>query len=110
MAEKKKSEKKKLSKEEVKKKILALAKKGLTSEKIGLELKKQKIYVKDYNLKIGRFLKENKLWKDPDIFNLQEKVKRLKKHVQENKQDTNVKPSQLKKEAKFLKLKKYRQA
>ncbi len=48
---------KKLSQEGFEKKVLELASKGLTSEKIGEELRKQGIHPKEYNKKISKILK-----------------------------------------------------
>jgi ribosomal protein S15P/S13E len=77
----------KVSQEEFEKKVIELAKKGLTSEKIGEELRKQKIHPKDYNKKISQILKIAKLYVQPDVKNIEEKLERVKKHHITNKQD-----------------------
>ena len=77
----------KVSQEEFEKKVLELAKKGLTSEKIGEELRKQKIHPKDHNKKISQILKGAKLYIQPDVKNIEEKLERVKKHHTTNKQD-----------------------
>jgi len=78
---------KKLTRVDIEKKIVALAEKGLTSEKIGLELKKLGIKPKDYPKRISQILKENNLYKNPDKINLEKKLKNLQNHVGKNKQD-----------------------
>ena len=47
---------KKLSQKDYEKKVLELAKKPLTSEKIGEELRKQGIHPKEYHRKISKIL------------------------------------------------------
>ena len=86
--EKKPAEKhKKISQEEFENKIVELGKKGLTSEKIGEELRKQKIHPKDYNKKISQILGEKKLYKNPDLINIEKKLEKVNKHHEKNKQD-----------------------
>ncbi len=79
----KKSEK--LSQEQFEKKVIELADKGLTAEKIGEELKKQGIHSKEYNKKISKIL-GNK-YKNPDFENISNKLERIKKHVETNHGD-----------------------
>ena len=52
-------EAKKLSDKDFEKKVIELAKKGLTSEKIGETLRKENIHPKEYKKKISKILKEN---------------------------------------------------
>jgi ribosomal protein S15P/S13E len=78
---------KKLSEKEYEKKVLDLAKAGLTSEKIGEELKKQGIHTKDYNKKVSKILKENNSYGEPELKNIQNKLDRIEAHVKKNKQD-----------------------
>lgn len=86
--ETKKQEKaKKLSPKEFEKKVIELAKKGLTSEKIGQELKKENIYSKDFKKKISKILKENDLYVDADLKNIETKLKKIEEHLKNNKQD-----------------------
>ena len=47
--------------------VVDLAKTGLTSEKIGEKLKKQKIHSQEYDKKISKILKENNLFVSPDL-------------------------------------------
>lgn len=80
---------------EVKEIILSLAKKDpeLTAEKIGLILRdsygipKTKIY----NLKIGQVLREEGIYKNPDLKNLEKKKEKLQTHIQKNNQDKRTK-------------------
>ncbi|MBW6442597.1 hypothetical protein K0A97_02335 [Patescibacteria group bacterium] len=78
---------KKLSNEEFEKKVLELAKGGLTSEKIGEKLRKEGIHPKDYEKKILKILKESGVEIIPDVKNVSEKLDRIKKHYEKNKQD-----------------------
>ncbi len=105
MAEENKSKNtKKVGKKEIKKKIVELAEKGITAEKIGLKLKKQGIDNK--KIKIGKVLKENDLWKDPEVKNINEKVEKLKEHFKDNPHDYPSKQSLIEKSAYLRKIKK----
>jgi len=84
----KKIDKKKI--EEIEKLIVDLAKKGMTSEKIGLKLKEKGIYVKNYGLKIGKILEKYNFPNDADIRNLEKKIERMKKHFQRHPHDYSV--------------------
>lgn len=75
----------KLPEIEYEKKVLELAGKGLTSEKIGEELKKQGIYSKEYNKKISQILGDKYI--NPDLKNIEEKLEKIKKHLEKNKKD-----------------------
>ncbi|KHO55366.1 MAG: hypothetical protein QT10_C0002G0026 [archaeon GW2011_AR19] len=98
---------KKITQKEFEKMILDLAKKGLTAEKIGGELRKQKIHPKEYDKKISKILKEENLYILPDLKNMQEKFKRVEEHLKKNKQDKRA----LREKSRFLsdlgKIKKY---
>ena len=87
----KKLEQKKITEKDFEKNVIELAKKGLTCEKIGEELKKQKIHSKEYSKKISKILKENNLYINPDIKNINEKLERIKIHLDKNKQDKRAK-------------------
>ena len=78
---------KKISQSEFEKKIVELGEKGVTSEKIGEELRKQNIHPKEYNKKISQILKEKRLYINADLKNMEEKLERIKKHYEKNKQD-----------------------
>ena len=77
----------KISQADFEKKIIQLAKTGLTAEKIGEQLKKQKINPKSFEKKISEILKENNLYQSPDLKNIETKLERIKKHFEKNKQD-----------------------
>ena len=96
---------KKISQSEFEKKVIALAEKGLTSEKIGEELRQQKIHPKDYDKKISKILKEKYI--NPDLKNVEEKLERVKKHYEKNKQDKRAKREKDRIFAQLRKLKKY---
>ena len=78
---------KKASKAEFEKKVIELANKGLTAEKIGEELKHQGIHSKDYDNKISKILKEKEIYVNPDLKNVETKLERIKTHYAKNKQD-----------------------
>lgn len=84
---KKKIVSKKIPQEEFEKKVVELAKNNLTAEKIGESLRKEGIHPKDYNKKISKILKENNLYVNPDLKNTEEKLEKIKKHLEKNKQD-----------------------
>lgn len=107
----KKSEKKqekipkKLTPEEYEKKVIELADKGLTSEKIGEELKKQGIYSIEYNRKISKILIGKYI--NPDLKNTEEKLKKIEKHIEKNKQDKRAKRERSRVFSQVRKIKKY---
>ncbi len=106
MPKKKKEEKaKKLSQKEYESKVLELAKKGLTSEKIGEELRKQGIHPKEYNRKISQILRDKYI--NPDLKNVENKLERIKKHYDKNKQDKRAMREKDRVFAQLRKLKKY---
>ncbi len=84
---KKEKKQKKLSEKEYEKEILGLAKQGLTSEKIGEYLRKQGIHPKEYDKKISKILKENNVYEDAELKNIQEKLDKIEIHLKKNKQD-----------------------
>ena len=102
----KKTEKaKKLSQKDYEKKVLELAKKGLTSEKIGEELRKQGIHPKEYYKKISKILGNKHI--NPDLKNVESKLERIKKHYEKNKQDKRAMREKDRIFAQLRKLKKY---
>jgi ribosomal protein S15P/S13E len=102
-----KEEKKKLSQAEFEKKVIELAGKGLTSEKIGESLRKQGIHSKEYNKKISKILKEKEKYINPDLKNVEEKLARIQKHKEKNKQDKRAMREKDRVFAQLRKLKKY---
>jgi ribosomal protein S15P/S13E len=99
---------KKLSQNDYEKKVFELADKGLTSEKIGEELKKQGIHPKEYDKKISKILGDK--FVNPDLKNVESKLSRIKTHFEKNKQDKRAKKekdrvfSQVRKIKKYLKI------
>ncbi len=81
-----KEEKKELTEKEYGEKIVELAKKGLTAEKIGEALRHEGIHPKEHG-KISRILKEKEIYQQPDVKNIREKLERITKHRERNAQD-----------------------
>ena len=98
---------KKLAEKEFEKKVLELADKGLTTEKIGEELRQQGIHSKEYSRKISKILKEKDKYVNPDIKNVEAKLERIKKHYEKNKQDKRAIREKVRVFAQLRKLKKY---
>jgi ribosomal protein S15P/S13E len=100
----------KLTDEDIKAIIIKLAKQGLTPEKIGLELRDS------YGLpttrvtgkKLGHILKENDLYEDSTLSNLEKKEKRAAIHSEKNKQDKRAKRAVTILRARIAKYKKYK--
>ncbi|MFH1801711.1 MAG: hypothetical protein ABH804_02685 [archaeon] len=103
----KKEKQKKLSQIEFEKEVLALAEKGMTAEKIGETLRKNKIHPKEYNKKISKILKEKGKYVNPDLKNVEEKLERIKIHYSKNKQDKRAMREKDRVFAQFRKLKIY---
>ena len=96
---------KKLTQEEFEKKVLALAKTGLTSEKIGEELKKQNIHSKDYKKKISKILGDD--YEIPDLKNVETKLKNITTHSEKNRGDKRAIREKDRIGSQLRKLKKY---
>jgi len=96
---------KKLSQLEFEKKVLELSEKGLTSEKIGEELRKQNIHPKEFSKKISKILGNKYI--NPDLKNVETKLERVKKHYEKNKQDKRAMREKDRVFAQLRKLKKY---
>lgn len=103
----KKEKPKKLTEKEFEKKVIELAKKGLTSEKIGEELRKQNIHPKEFNKKISTILKQENLYENPDLKNVETKLQKVSKHYENNKQDKRAKREKDRIFSQLRKLKKY---
>ena len=84
---KKEKKPKKLTEKEFEKKVLDLAKRGLTSEKIGEALRKEGIHPQEYDRKISKILKAHDSYEDPELKNVQGKLDRVEAHLKKNKQD-----------------------
>ena len=98
---------KKLSQAQYEEKVIELAGKGLTSEKIGEELRKQGTHPKEYNKKISKILKKEEKYTNPDLKNVEEKLEKIKKHFENNKQDKRAKREKDRIFSQVRKLKKY---
>ncbi|MFH1607587.1 MAG: hypothetical protein ABIA78_00455 [archaeon] len=106
-SEKKQEKQTKIPQKEFEKKVIELADKGLTSEKIGEQLRKKNIHPKEYPKKISKILKENEKYKNPDLKNVEEKLEKIKKHYAKNKQDKRAMREKDRIFAQLRKLKKY---
>ena len=96
---------KKISQQEFEKKVLDLAEKGLTSEKIGETLRKQGIHPQEFSGKISKILGEKYI--NPDLKNVSKKLEKIKTHYSKNKQDKRAMREKDKIFAQLRKLKKY---
>lgn len=107
---KEKIESKKISQAEFEKKVVELAKTGLTAEKIGEKLRLEGIHPKEHSKKISQILREKELYTDPELKNVTEKLERIKTHFASNKQDKRAMRekdrifSQVRRIKKYLKL------
>jgi len=104
---KKISAKEKITLKEFEKKVLELAKTGLTSEKIGEKLKQEGIHSNDFDKKISQILKKENEYANPDLKNIEEKLKRIDSHYARNRQDKKTLKSRERVSAKLRKLKNY---
>ena len=96
---------KKLSPEEYERKVIELANKGLTAEKIGEELRKNNIHTKEYNKKISKILKDK--YVNPDLKNIEGKLSKIEEHIRKNKQDKKAKRERSRVFSQVRKIKKY---
>lgn len=100
-----KEKKIKLSQSAYEKKILELADKGLTAEKIGETLRKEGIHPQEYDKKISKILGDK--YVNPDLKNVETKLERIKTHFVNNKQDKRAMREKDRVFAQLRKLKKY---
>lgn len=100
-----KKEEKKPSQEEYEKRVLELAGKGLTSEKIGEELRREGIHSKEYNKKISKIMKDK--YVSPDLKNTEKKLEKIEEHLKKNKQDKKAKRERSRIFSQVRKIKKY---
>jgi len=105
LVKKQEGEQKKLTLEEYERKVIELADKGLTAEKIGEELKKNGIHSKEYEKKISKILKDK--YDSPDLKNSEEKLKKIEEHLKKNKQDKRAKRERSRVFSQIRKIKKY---
>lgn len=101
--EKKKSSK--ISQEEYERKVIELAEQGLTAEKIGERLRKEKIHPSEFNKKISKILRSK--YENPDMKNIQEKLTKLEAHSKKNKGDRRAMRDKERVAAQLRRLKKY---
>src|SRR3989339_428240 len=78
-------ETKKISQKDFENKVIEYAKTGLTSEKIGQKLRKEDIHPNDFEKKISQILKENNLYVNPDLKNVEGKLNKIKTHNKKDK-------------------------
>jgi ribosomal protein S15P/S13E len=102
---KQEEEQKKLTLEEYERKVIELADKGLTAEKIGEELKKNGIHSKEYEKKISKILKDR--YDSPDLKNTEKKLEKIEQHLKKNKQDKKAKRERSRVFSQIRKIKKY---
>ncbi len=96
---------KKPSQEEYEKKVMELAEKGLTAEKIGETLRRQGIHPAEYNKKISKIL--GKSYSNPDYFNVEKKLEKVKRHYEKNPQDKRAMREKDRIFSHFRKIKRY---
>jgi ribosomal protein S15P/S13E len=106
-SKKNKESAKKLTQKEFEEKVIALAEKGLTAEKIGESLRKEGIHPREYEKKLSRILKEKGDYVHPDIKSLEEKLQRILTHVEKNRQNKRAIRDRVRVAAKLRRLKKY---
>ena len=76
-------------------------------EKIGEQLRRQGIHPKEHDKKISKILKEKGEYINPDLKNIEEKLEKIKKHYDKNKQDKRSMRDRDRIAAKLRKVKKY---
>jgi ribosomal protein S15P/S13E len=96
---------KKFSKENFEKRVLELAEKGLTAEKIGEVLRREGIHSKEFNKKISKILGGKYI--NPDEENISQKLEKLEKHLAKNKKDKRAMRDKERVSAKLRRLRKY---
>jgi ribosomal protein S15P/S13E len=97
---------KKLTKKDAEKVVTDLYNSGLTSEKIGLALKKDhgiKNFKDEFGLRISQVTGKN----DSDLKNIQKKLSALKNHFDKNKHDQSAKRRMIKTAAQLKTLNEY---
>lgn len=96
--------------EEIKEKIVSLAKQGMTAERIGLVLRDQHGMPKArlLGLRIKHVLHQAGLWNDHEQIYSEKRIDVLKKHAAKNKHDHTAQRSLVKRTANFNLLRKKR--
>lgn len=98
---------KKISQDEFEKKIIELADKGMTAEKIGEALRKEGLHSRDYDKKISKILKEKNKYISPNLKNIEKKLEQIKNHYEKNRQDKRAMREKERIASKLRKIKKY---
>jgi predicted metal-dependent hydrolase len=91
---------------EFEKKVIELAEKGLTAEKIGETLRREGVHSREYE-KISKILKKKGRYVNPDLKNMETKLEKIKAHVNKNKQDKRAIIDKEKADAKLRRAKHY---
>ena len=96
--------------EDVEKKVIELAKEGMSPAQIGLFLRDQQGIprAKLLGLRIKVILEKAKLWQDPENLNLKTKIETLKTHQAKHKHDQPARKSHIKHAARVHTLSKKR--
>ena len=76
----------KISQQEFETRVLELAEKEMTAEKIGEALRKEGIHPKEH-AKISKILKSKSLYQAPELKNIEEKLRRVTAQMEKNIQD-----------------------
>lgn len=103
----KKPVKKKITQKEFEKKVVDLAKEGLTAEKIGEKLRQEGIHPMEFETKISKILKKENSYINPDLKNVEDKLKRVEIHLEKNAQDKRALRERSRLFSQVRKLKKY---
>ena len=104
---KKETSSKRISESEYKEKVVNLAKGGLTSEKIGEALRKEGVHPQEFGKKISKILKDENLYLNPDLKNIEKKLVKISTHYEKNKKDRRVMREMTRIAAKVRKTKQY---
>jgi len=95
----------KVTQEVFEKRVLELAEKGITAEKIGELLRKEGIHSKEFGKKISKILGSK--YTSPDMKNIQTKLEKIKAHYTKNKKDRRAMRDKERVAAQLQRLEKY---
>ena len=104
---KKETSSKRIGESEYKEKVVNLAKGGLTSEKIGEALRKEGVHPQEFGKKISKILKDENLYLNPDLKNIEKKLVKISTHYEKNKKDRRAMREMTRIAAKVRKTKQY---
>lgn len=102
------AEKTKIDEKEFEKIVLDLAKKGMTTEKIGLVLKKEhgiKKAKKEFGVRISTILKKHNIYTSPAKIHVTKTIEVLKKHINKNLHDYSARKALIMHESRIRKIK-----